>query len=234
MKRRSGFTLIELLVVIAIIAILAAILFPVFAQARDKARQSMCLSNTKQVGLALSMYVQDYDESFPNVWFNYDGVGGPAYLWVSVLVPSIKNTGVWNCPSVGTAGRWYDICRTMDCDYGINSSAFYYYRRETGNVYGGTRNLAAINYPAELLFCTELSPERKNPDGSRLMGSRIGAPWVSQAHPCRTVWDYVGEPHQEGTNIVYADGHAKWMKKDAVCAENAKGNASRMWNPTAP
>jgi prepilin-type N-terminal cleavage/methylation domain-containing protein/prepilin-type processing-associated H-X9-DG protein len=224
MRSRKGFTLIELLVVIAIIAILAAILFPVFAQARDKARASACLSNTKQIGLGLSMYVQDHDETFPIVWFNYNKPD--AYLWVASIMPYIKNTGVWNCPSVGPAGRWYSPCNTFDCDYGVNSSAFGYT--------SGARTLAQVNFPAELLYCTELSPERKNPDGSRLMGSRIGAPWVSQAHPCRTVWDYVGEPHQDGTNIVYADGHAKWMKKDAVCAENAKGNASRMWNPTAP
>src|SRR5438067_850485 len=103
-RKRTGFTLIELLVVIAISAILAAILFPVFAQAREKARQATCLSNTKQIGLGLSMYVQDYDESFPNVWFNYSAIGGPAYLWVRVLMPYVKNTGVWACPSQ-TAGR---------------------------------------------------------------------------------------------------------------------------------
>src|SRR5262245_25024705 len=92
--RRPGFTLIELLVVIAIIAILAAILFPVFAQAREKARAISCLSNTKQMGLALMQYCQDYDET--NVMNGYAG-GGPQ--WPDLLQPYIKNDGILVCPS---------------------------------------------------------------------------------------------------------------------------------------
>ena len=99
MKHRSGFTLIELLVVIAIIAILAAILFPVFAQAREKARQTACLSNEKQIGNALMMYVQDYDETYPRSVFNADprvnfwenGNYDKAITWDAVLNPYIKN-----------------------------------------------------------------------------------------------------------------------------------------------
>src|ERR1700753_3672408 len=86
---KSGFTLIELLVVIAIIAILAAILFPVFAQAREKARQISCLSNTKQIGLAVMMYVQDYDETYPFAW----GAGGG---WYNTCDPYIKSSGAQN------------------------------------------------------------------------------------------------------------------------------------------
>jgi len=106
-SRTQAFTLIELLVVIAIIAILAAILFPVFAQAREKARQTVCLSNTKQIGLACAMYVEDYDETFPLAW----GVTG---AWWEHLDPYIKDPGVnvdagtmnstnsvWHCPSDG-------------------------------------------------------------------------------------------------------------------------------------
>jgi len=99
MKTQSGFTLIELLVVIAIIAILAAILFPVFAQARDKARQTACLSNEKQIGLALTQYVQDYDETYPRSVFGVDPTKGfwvngnfdKAITWDAVLNPYIKN-----------------------------------------------------------------------------------------------------------------------------------------------
>ena len=72
-RQREGFTLIELLVVIAIIAILAAILFPVFAQAREKARQTSCTSNLKQQGTAMMMYAQDYDESYPSNWYPQNG-----------------------------------------------------------------------------------------------------------------------------------------------------------------
>src|SRR5579871_5266962 len=114
-SRRSGFTLIELLVVIAIIAILAAILFPVFAQAREKARSASCLSNTKQMGLGLMMYVQDYDETFPywSWWYSSDVGGCPRSdgspldagcnhwesFWFNAIYPYVKNGQVFACPS---------------------------------------------------------------------------------------------------------------------------------------
>jgi prepilin-type N-terminal cleavage/methylation domain-containing protein len=118
MKVRRAFTLIELLVVIAIIAILAAILFPVFAQARAKARQTMCLSNTKQIGLGLMQYVQDYDETYP--MSRYGGPGSGIFegqtntpSWPILILPYVKNVGVFACPSDTTsivqtraAGDW--------------------------------------------------------------------------------------------------------------------------------
>ncbi|MDE2125070.1 MAG: prepilin-type N-terminal cleavage/methylation domain-containing protein [Armatimonadetes bacterium] len=114
-RRRAGFTLIELLVVIAIIAILAAILFPVFAQAREKARQTVCLSNEKELGLAFGLYVEDYDETFPMDQYDAYMTGGAPddtslIFWTDVLYPYIKNgdrygnytwgvDGVYVCPS---------------------------------------------------------------------------------------------------------------------------------------
>src|SRR5688500_11950554 len=112
MQKNKGFTLIELLVVIAIIAILAAILFPVFAQAREKARQSVCLSNSKQIGMGATMYAQDYDDRLPDT-----GWGGPChdpasatktagdayfsgvFAWPIAIQPYIKNYGALACPS---------------------------------------------------------------------------------------------------------------------------------------
>jgi len=109
-RRRFGFTLIELLVVIAIIAILAAILFPVFAQAREKARQAVCLSNTKQIALAVMMYAQDYDETYPIDGSScgsqgWPGVRNPCSKWnpawriETQITPYIKNTEIFACPS---------------------------------------------------------------------------------------------------------------------------------------
>jgi prepilin-type N-terminal cleavage/methylation domain-containing protein/prepilin-type processing-associated H-X9-DG protein len=91
MRRGNGFTLIELLVVIAIIAILAAILFPVFARAREKARQTSCLSNVRQLGLGIRMYIDDFDEYFPS---RYQGGA-----WYNVIRPYVKNDQIFICPS---------------------------------------------------------------------------------------------------------------------------------------
>jgi prepilin-type N-terminal cleavage/methylation domain-containing protein/prepilin-type processing-associated H-X9-DG protein len=98
MKQR-GFTLIELLVVIAIIAILAAILFPVFAQAREKARGAACLSNGKQMATALTMYAQDYDERLPRVWTPNGGKDNAARDWKNDIEPYVKNVDVYRCPT---------------------------------------------------------------------------------------------------------------------------------------
>jgi prepilin-type N-terminal cleavage/methylation domain-containing protein/prepilin-type processing-associated H-X9-DG protein len=113
-KNQYGFTLIELLVVIAIIAILAAILMPVFAQAREKARQATCQSNQKQIGLAMRMYLQDYDERWPNNctpttvadWQRHRYLYGSCfYGWISnVLIPYEKNSQIYVCPSRPTNG----------------------------------------------------------------------------------------------------------------------------------
>ena len=110
-RQRSGFTLIELLVVIAIIAILAAILFPVFAQAREKARSAQCLSNLKQVAMATRMYSQDYDEVLPYQDGDIcDWATSKKTIWLNSIYPYVKNRKVYICPS---ADDWGATDRTV-------------------------------------------------------------------------------------------------------------------------
>src|SRR4028118_1234439 len=102
--KQKGFTLIELLVVIAIIAILAAILFPVFARARENARRASCQSNLKQIGLGVMQYTQDYDEKLPNNFYGTVGVDIDP-KWVDVIQPYVKSTQLFTCPSDSQANR---------------------------------------------------------------------------------------------------------------------------------
>jgi len=115
MKR--GFTLIELLVVIAIIAILAAILFPVFAQAREKARAISCLSNLKQIGLAVTMYTQDYDETEPNGYNKWGSENG----WACQVFPYVKSVGAFACPDDSSVGN-ASVGEVKSTSYGLNSN----------------------------------------------------------------------------------------------------------------
>lgn len=105
-RRRSGFTLIELLVVIAIIAILAAILFPVFGRARENARRSSCQSNLKQIGLGIMQYVQDYDDKYPMAYFykNNDNSSGGYVHWTALVHPYVKSEQLYVCPSDRNGG----------------------------------------------------------------------------------------------------------------------------------
>ena len=116
--KRSGFTLIELLVVIAIIAILAAILFPVFAQAREKARAITCVSNEKQLALAILQYVQDYDEQYPVGFGATNGFWLGNDMWDVKIAPYIKDYGAYICPDDSKAGPFTDSAAS--CPYGCS------------------------------------------------------------------------------------------------------------------
>lgn len=149
--RHHGFTLIELLVVIAIIAILAAILFPVFAQAREQARKTTCLSNLKQIGSATMMYVQDYDERFPAAW------GQPNGTWISFVEPYVKmgvtsqnwstsGLGLWHCPSDG---------RGNSASYATNALVSGAHPTRNGNPtaqFDMAKSLAEISRPSDIIW----------------------------------------------------------------------------------
>jgi len=181
-----GFTLIELLVVIAIIAILAAILFPVFARAREKARQTACNSNMKQLATAGRMYSTDYDNRIVPYALNSDP-GGCAG-WFLRLEPYIKNQQIFNCPSTSGDGA-ADVWRR---DYGLNNymewwNGFYY--RET--------TLEEIQTPSDTAqfgetACVYRSYMAVNSDGT---------------------W-YLQPVHNGGCNLAFFDGHSKWYSID--------------------
>jgi len=178
MKHR-GFTLIELLVVIAIIAILAAILFPVFAQARAKARQASCTSNVKQLSLGFMMYVQDYDETFP-YWNWGDSYGSGSRtpnhfesFWANAIYPYVKNGGVYACPSSNDFSTvrqnllWAWLSNAQIPTSGIQSALLdkvisYGMSEplEAGNVCGGDANhtgcgMASLSTPAQTLVVAD-------------------------------------------------------------------------------
>jgi len=233
--KRNGFTLIELLVVIAIIAILAAILFPVFAQAREKARSISCLSNLKQLGTAINMYVQDYDETFP--WFCYgqsvdcNPVPAPnvASEWPVSVYPYVKNLGVYKCPShqgfcvpaaVRRQSPWAENPQAT-MSYGYNE--FFSYQAVT---------LARLGFPAETIFladsmCSWLGGYWQNADKSwmwRIIHSGGGA-WPPCGCPRPGPNVNIGQysRHQGGNNILFCDGHAKWYKAEAT--RTLRGNS---------
>lgn len=210
-----GFTLIELLVVIAIIAILAAILFPVFARAREKARETSCLSNTKQLGLALMQYVQDYDETYPDssitclddpanaplcqyangyqgalhitAWGNrkYMNDGKTIGGYVKYLNPYIKNTQIFDCPSDPRVGRWLPAA--------LESS--YYMRHAIDGYTFSVRaplKMATIQRPAQLAVIIEEA-------------------WHDGGHT-PFLWDTTNENSAKNVNAVFFDGHSKRLQ----------------------
>ena len=197
---RKGFTLIELLVVIAIIAILAAILFPVFAKAREKARQSSCLSNTKQVGLAIMQYAQDYDERLPAMRYM---INGSWLTWVAAVMPYTKNEQVFRCPSQSTAAP---APPAYLVSYGIS---FNNLCADFGSGPLGT-SLGAIQAPADALLFTETETDT-GAQAYWVYSLRVYAPG-SQAAPYTK--NAIASPgrHNEGNNVAFCDGHSKWIK----------------------
>ncbi len=208
-QRARGFTLIELLVVIAIIAILAAILFPVFAKAREKARQTNCLSNYKQIATGVLAYAQDYDEKLvgystqgpPGVWHN---------VW-EMLNPYVKSYQVWYCPSTKATvmGTGANVQHTIiDLNWGAAAVS-----------------LAQLTAPADRLLFMDaqngpVAGGVEGTDGNQLV-------WCVGSHPgYPPSWNAVfqngiSSRHNGGANGVFADGHAKWRQLQPILANDS-------------
>ncbi|HEY3333558.1 MAG TPA: DUF1559 domain-containing protein [Capsulimonadaceae bacterium] len=233
-RRAAAFTLIELLVVIAIISILAAILFPVFATARDKARQTACASNTKQIGLAFFQYTQDYDETWtPLIYGTNQG-------WAGRIYPYTKSTNIYSCPSdstSATSGNWVVSYAMNEGVKGTNNSVL---------------ALSKFTAPSATVLMYEVRGVTVNvtdpTEGSGpTWGSQPASTWLSPAgygiagypdqghwggwNSATNAWDYIGanpggrtggyldtekSAHATGCNFLCCDGHVKWVSATRV------------------
>ncbi len=193
--KRSGFTLIELLVVIAIIAILAAILFPVFARARAKAIQNNCLSNVKQLTLAELMYISDNDQKIAPVgWANIAA-------WPNLMLPYVKNQQIFYC---GESKRNWGPANWTNVNYAQNT-----------NLNNQAQNY--IQQPAKVLLVLEA-------DGTSGRGYSSGDLRYCYCNNNIANYDYMTIRHNEGSNYGFADGHAKWLKPGVITTYPDCGN----------
>jgi len=222
MRQSRGFTLIELLVGIAIIAILAAILFPVFARAREKARQTSCLSNVKQLGLTLMMYVSDYDEMFPAA-YDYASTPTSSRFWYVQAQPYVKNMQIFDCPSVKV---------DTNPEYGVNSAVCLL---PSSGDHSARLGLAAINKPANVILVGDartyyfdwghlVNPYIHCYVPSTACG-RDAADYDFRGHAARIAdWE---SRHMQGLNLGYCDGHAKFATGQSLMGH------PEYWDPYA-
>ena len=222
-KPRVGFTLIELLVVIAIIAILAAILFPVFAKAREKARQISCASNEKQLGLAFMQYIQDNDENMPvgNPGINTGNTWGQG--WAGEIYPYAKSTGLYKCPDDPTTATSPNVV----ISYCVNKNLTW---NENGN------NIASWASPSRtVLLCEDVNnttdfsnlpySDLHSPDGygrDNYDDNGYGSKWdtgyvlgTPQSGWTGNIKSLTGR-HTDGSNYLLGDGHVKWLRPTNV------------------
>jgi prepilin-type N-terminal cleavage/methylation domain-containing protein len=218
--RRSGFTLIELLVVIAIIAILAAILFPVFAQAREQARKSTCASNCRQIGLALMMYAQDYDDTLVMRYYGTDPVAKRDITWKDAMAPYLKNETIYRCPSNP---------RAQTPDYGkkyAGGYAMYLPDQNLANLIGNgmayPQPQAGVANPADSLIILEHSFQWADT-----------GPYLAYNEPAKDAAALKGPSEWNsghdvaGGNMIFLDGHAKYQKLSKTF--DVRGDSLNQW-----
>ena len=207
-QRRVGFTLIELLVVIAIIAILAAILFPVFAKAREKARAASCLSNCKQMATAYLMYAQDYDSRCCGTWGTGITPRPGTITWMEMIYPYTKNIGIYKCPDSEETFTFGTDDGDGDYDaaiaYGLNTSRFV----TMGRVGCGRSPLVSsfVN-PADTVMLGDSTPILYGSYGilaEMLIYGSYSNQWMPDMR------------HTEHANLAFMDGHGKAMKNEQL------------------
>ena len=219
MRRERGFTLIELLVVIAIIAILAAILFPVFARAREKARSASCQSNLKQIITAILMYANDCDDTLPSRWTGWycaDAVKNvTTYQWQANIMPYVKNVQVFLCPSDPTNSSVVrngpDRSQWFRSNYGYNVCGTCVRRRRGKPLYA-LGVLAKVKHPAERMLVADAqacnrSCGIKAARATSYCYAILGLRW-------QNYYDKIELRHSNGINVAHVDGHVKWYPKD--------------------
>lgn len=215
MVKKRGFTLIELLVVIAIIAILAAILFPVFAKAREKARSTSCLNNLKQYGLAYMQYAQDYDEWLPG--FLTGNTTGSRYEWHKVIMPYVKNTQMLYCPSTMfqlTPNRYATTTTASPSSGGTDYFGF---------------NMGTIPNPSEkFLLLDGAGSTAVNGVVSSKSCAVYGLYDTADAAwgACR---GHMWRSHNEMSNVAFCDGHAKIMPVNPETAGTVAASRNKYW-----
>ncbi len=242
---RSGFTLVELLVVIAIISILAAILFPVFARARENARKTSCLSNVKQMGLALTQYVQDYDGAYPMGSYSQ---GGVKLRWADAIQPYAKSRQLFLCPSAPETMRaktWFDGTAGVYGGYGYN---YQYLGNGRSSVLFSARD-SQITHPAQTIAIADTQGANfegaPGAEGSYTIdppvvtarGSGKTEGFYATGSECGGAWNCRSVPaarHLEMVNVLFADGHAKSQRLNRLDDFNGDGTRDNgFWNGVA-
>lgn len=218
---RRGFTLIELLIVIAIIALLAAILFPVFSRARENARRASCQNNLKQITTAIFQYTQDYDERLPRMYYQTGPNASDVRCWPILIAPYIKSTPVFTCPSGSRAadalpGTGFYVAYGMNINFDRNNDVLSSY------------SIAAMTHPSELLIlCDNSTPAAVGYYATYFKMNAVN--WVNNVLlPCTL--------HFEGSNAAFADGHVKWLRQEKLLAPPSGVLEAdwTLWQPSAP